>query len=138
MTNVAHEIPELDRKGLRQFGLVTGGIVAGLFGLLLPWLLEHALPVWPWVVFGVLAFWSVGAPRSLRHVYRTWMRFGLLLSRITTPVILGIVYFGVITPMGLVMRVAGRDPMARRFDEKIQSYRIPSGKVTREHMEKPF
>lgn len=137
MTNAAHEIPELDRKGLRQFGLVTGGIVAGLFGLFFPWLLESALPSWPWVVFGILAFWSVGAPGTLRQVYRTWMRFGLLLSRITTPVVLGIVYFGVVTPMALVMRVAGRDPMARRF-EKIQSYRIPSRKVTREHMEKPF
>lgn len=138
MTNSVHEIPELDRKGLRRFGLVTGGIVAGLFGLFFPWLLERALPLWPWVVFGILAFWSVGAPLSLRHVYRTWMRFGLLLSRITTPVVLGIVYFGVITPMALVMRVAGRDPMARRLDEKIQSYRIPSRTVTREHMEKPF
>lgn len=138
MTNAAHEIPELDRKGLRQFGLVTGGIVAGLFGLFFPWLLESALPSWPWVVFGILAFWSVGAPGTLRQVYRTWMRFGLLLSRITTPVVLGIVYFGVVTPMALVMRVAGRDPMARRFEKTIQSYRIPSRKVTREHMEKPF
>lgn len=138
MTSAVHEIPELDRKGLRQFGLITGGIVAGLFGLFFPWLLQRALPLWPWVVFGILALWSVGAPRTLRHVYRTWMRFGLLISRITTPVVLGIVYFGVISPMALVMRVAGRDPMARRFDKKIQSYRIPSRKVTREHMEKPF
>ena len=38
-----HSIPELDRKGLREFGLVTGGIVAVLFGLFFPWLLERAV-----------------------------------------------------------------------------------------------
>jgi hypothetical protein len=35
-----HSIPELDARGLRQFALTTGGIVAGLFGLLLPWLFD--------------------------------------------------------------------------------------------------
>lgn len=138
MANAQHEIPELGREGLRRFGLVTGGIVAGLFGLVLPWLLEHALPLWPWVVFGILTGWSFADPSTLRPVYRTWMQFGLLLSRITNPVVLGIVYFGVITPMALVMRVAGRDPMARRLDKTIQSYRVPGRKVAREHMEKPF
>ena len=47
-------IPELDRKGLRQFGIVTGGILAGLFGLFFPWLLEHSYPYWPWIVGGLL------------------------------------------------------------------------------------
>lgn len=116
MAGTLHDIPELDRKGLRRFGLVTGGIVVGLFGLFFPWLLERALPLWPWVVFGILASWSFVAPRTLRPVYRIWMRFGLLLSRITTPLILGIVYFAVITPMAFAMRIARRDPLARATD----------------------
>ena len=41
-------IPELDRAGLRQFGLLMGGFVALVFGLLLPWLFERTLPLWPW------------------------------------------------------------------------------------------
>ena len=41
-------IPELDRRGLRSFGLTTGLMVAALFGLALPWLLEHQVPIWPW------------------------------------------------------------------------------------------
>lgn len=132
-----HVIPELDRKGLREFGLVTGGILVGLFGLLLPWLLGRDFPRWPWIVMAVLAVWSLVAPLSLRHVYRVWMRFGLLMGRITTPLILGIVFFGVVTPMGLVRRAFGGDAMARRFSDA-QSYRVASRQAPTKNLEKPF
>ena len=138
MTSTTHTIPELDRKGLREFGLVTGGIVAGLFGLFFPWLLEVQIPLWPWAVAGILAAWALLAPNSLRPLYRLWMRLGLLLSRITTPIILGVVFLVVILPVALVMKVAGRDPMARKFDDKAKTYRVPSRKALRDSMERPF
>ena len=133
-----HEIVELDRKGLREFGLVTGGIVAVLFGLFFPWLLDFKIPVWPWVVAAALGAWAIAAPESLRPVYRWWMKLGLLLSKITTPLILGIVFFLLIFPMGLVVRLTGRDFMERRFDDKAKSYRKLSHKRLKEHMEKPY
>ncbi len=136
--SAAASIPELDRKGLRDFGLVIGGIFAGLFGLAFPWLLEKPIPVWPWGLAGGLAVWAVVAPSSLRPLYRLWMRFGLLLNRITTPIILGAVFFLMITPAGILMRLAGKDPMARSLDRKAQSYRISSRKVPKENMEKPY
>ena len=136
--NVNYAIPELDRKGLRQFGLVTGGILAGLFGLFFPWLLEHAYPYWPWIVGGVLALWALVIPQTLRGFYRKWMQFALLLSRITTPLIMGVVYLLVITPAALIMRLIGSDPMARRFDSDAESYRIRSKKAPKENMGKPF
>ena len=131
-------IPELDRKGLRQFGIVTGGILAGLFGLFFPWLLEHSYPYWPWIVGGVLILWALVVPQTLRSFYRKWMQFALLLSRITTPLIMGVVYLLVITPAGLIMRLIGTDPMARRFDPDAESYRIRSKKAPKENMGKPF
>ncbi len=76
MTTAAHPIPELDRKGLREFGLTTGAIIAALFGALFPWLLERAFPLWPWIILLVLGGWALVAPASLRPVYRLWMRFG--------------------------------------------------------------
>ncbi len=133
-----HAIPELDRKGLREFGLVTGGIIAGLFGLFFPWVFDVAIPYWPWGVGGVLALWALIAPDSLRPVYRIWMHLALILSRITTPLIMGLAYGLVIIPTGFIMRAIGRDPMARRFDEKAESYRIPSKKPPKDQMEKPF
>jgi len=132
-----HEIPELDRKGLREFGLVTGGIVAGLFGLFFPWLLERSLPLWPWIVFGVLGVWGLIAPLSLRPVYRGWMRFGLMLSKVTTPLIMGIVFFVVITPVALILKIVGNDPMTRKFDDS-ESYRVPTKKAPTENLEKPY
>ena len=138
MAGMTNAIPELDSKGLREFGLVTGGILAVLFGLFFPWLLEFDIPVWPWVAAGVLGLWAVAAPLSLRPVYYWWMRFALLLSRITTPIILGIVFFLVFLPVAMVMKVVGRDTMARRFDESAKSYRVPSHKAPRDQLERPF
>ena len=119
-----HTIPELDRKGLREFGLTTGGIIGALFGLFFPWLLERPFPRWPWILFGVLVLLALAAPNALRPVYTGWMRFGLLMSKITTPVIMGVVFYVVLTPMGLAMRLTGKDYMARRLQDKVQSYRI--------------
>ena len=133
-----HDIVELDRAGLRRFGLVTGAIVAALFGLLLPWLVGAGLPRWPWIVAGVLAGWALVAPASLAPVYRQWMRFGLLLSRFTTPLVLGAVFFLVFLPVALGMRAAGRDPLARRFDRSAKSYRTPSRTPERDSLQRPF
>jgi hypothetical protein len=133
----AHQIPELDAKGLREFAFVTGGIVAVLFGLLLPWLFEAGLPIWPWIVFAVLGAWGLALPVTLRPVYRVWMRFGLLMSRITTPLILGLVFFVIVTPVGLVRRMFGSDPMRRDLDGA-DTYRIPSKKAPIEYLRRPF
>lgn len=138
MSQTMEQIPELDRKGLREFGLVTGGIVAGLFGLALPWFFGFSMPYWPWVVGVVLVVWALAAPDTLRSVYRVWMRFGMLMSRVTTPLIMGIVFFAVMVPMGLLMRSLGHDPLARKFSANSESYRVVSRKPSRENMEKPF
>jgi hypothetical protein len=50
-------------------------------------------------------------PGRLGPVYRGWMGLAVLLSKVTTPVFLGVVYFGVITPMGLARRWVGRNPL---------------------------
>ncbi len=136
-----HVIPELDRKGLREFGLVTGGVVAGLFGVFFPWIFDRpfaAWPTWPWIVLAILGGWGLIAPMSLQPVYRVWMRFGLLLSRFTTPLIMGLVFFLVITPFGLVHRlVSSKDAMARKFED-LESYRVPSDKPPVKNLEKPY
>jgi len=135
--STAHDIPDLDRKGLREFGLLTGAIVAGLFGLFFPWLLERSFPIWPWAVFGVLGAWGLAAPLSLRPVYRAWMRFGLLLSKITTPIIMGLVFYVLITPIALVLKLAGKDAMHRQFD-KHESYRVTRQRIREDSLEHPY
>ena len=134
----AEKIPELDRKGLREFGLTTGLIIAGLFGLLLPWVFEKGFPLWPWVTFAVLGLWALIAPNSLQPVYRLWMRLGLAIGRITTPIVLGVVFYLVIMPMGLVRRVFGLDSMARNLDEEASTYRVATRQKAIKNLEKPY
>jgi Saxitoxin biosynthesis operon protein SxtJ len=133
-----HAIPELDRKGLREFGLVTGGIVAGLFGVFFPWVLERAFPIWPWVILAILGGWALIAPNSLRPVYRAWMRVGLLMGKVTTPIVMGAIFFIIVVPVGLVMRIAKRDPLHRTFERDAKSYRVASEHPPKSNLERPF
>ena len=133
-----HEIPKLDQKGLRNFGLLTGTIAAVLFGILLPWIWQHAFPLWPWIVAAVLWFWALIAPKTLNPVYQIWMRVGLVLGWINTRIILGLIFYVLVTPMSLVMRLFGRDSMTRRFEPNYQTSRIKSHQNERERTEKPY
>jgi hypothetical protein len=134
------EIPDnLSAKELRKFGVTTGIIVAILFGLFFPWLLSRAIPLWPWILAGVLVAWGLVAPKTLRLVHRGWMRFGLIMSKITTPIILGILFYIVILPTGVIRRLLGFDSMARSFDDDDDaSYRVESKKLKPEHLKRPF
>jgi hypothetical protein len=133
-----HTIPELDAKGLREFGLVTGAAVVALFGLFFPWMLQREWPVWPWAIAAPLWLLALIRPSWLRGTYRAWMRFGLLASRLMTPLMLGIVYFGMISPMAMVRRLMGKDPMQRALDPDQDSYRVQSPKSPKEKLERPF
>jgi hypothetical protein len=131
-------IPELDRRGLRSFGITTGLMIAALFGLTLPWLLEHEIPVWPWAIAGALVGFAAAAPLLLRPLYRAWMTFGLLMSRVTTPLLLGIMFVLVITPIARVRALRGNDRMARRYAPDATSYRIASKPSTAHDLERPY
>ena len=133
-----HEIEILDKAGLRKFGLVTGAIVVVLFGALLPWLLDHNYPLWPWYIAGVLWVLALLLPIVLNPIYHVWMRFGMVLGWINTRIILGLVFYAIFTPVGFVMKLLKKDPMHRKWESQVVSYRISSNNQAREHMEKPF
>ena len=133
--NVA--IPELDKAGLRKFGFTMGAIIGVLFGVALPYLFDHGWPRWPWIVAAVFFAWGIVAPATLRPVYRGWMRFGLLLSKVTTPIILTLVYAIAIIPTSIILRLARKDLLHRRFDGS-KSYRVESKAPSIDNMEKPY
>jgi hypothetical protein len=132
------EIPELDPKGLREFGWVTGALFVILFGLLLPWLSRHSLPHWPWIVAGILWLLASLTPASLRPIYKIWMYIGGILGWVNSRVILSIIFYGMVSPMGFLMRLLGKDPLHRNLDPKAFSYRQTSTIKTLESMEKPY
>ncbi len=132
------EIEAPDRRELRRFGITTGGTLGFLFGLLLPWLLSHPFPIWPWIAVGLLGGLALATPIALRPLYGIWMRFGHLIATINTRLILGLIFYLIVTPIGLAMRLLGADPMRRQPAGDVTSYRVPSQAKSPHHMEKPF
>ncbi len=131
-------IKQLDNKGLREFGLIGGAIVAVIFGLILPVFRHHYLPVLPWIIGIFLGIWAIVAPATLNFVYQIWMRIGLVLGWIQTRLILGIVFYVIICPMALIKRLLNQDTMRRSFEPNLSSYALTSQIKTKESMEKPF
>jgi hypothetical protein len=78
------------------------------------------------------------APRTLVPVYRIWMTVGEALGWINTRILLGVVFYGLITPMGLIRRLRREDPMRRRHDPGAQSYRVPKPARSGAHMNRQF
>jgi hypothetical protein len=64
-------------------------------------------------------------PGLLRPLNRLWMKLATVLHAITSPVLLGVIYFLILTPFAFVQRLMGRDVMRKRFDPRIDSYWIP-------------
>ena len=135
---MSREIPELDRKGLRNFAWMFAAVVASLFGLILPWLLKRDWLWESWVIAAAFFAWGLIAPSTVRPFYQLWMRFGFVMNAIMTGIILGVVFYGAILPLGLVFRVRGKDPMDRKWDHELHSYRVASRKTSATDMEKPF
>lgn len=126
------------RKELRDFGLVVGGIFAILFGLGLPLLKHRAFPLWPWAVAAILIAPALAFPAALRGPYFLWTKLGLALGWINQRIVLTIIFYAIVMPIGLAMRLFGRDPMARRFEPGRESYRVASRKAPASSMDRPF
>ena len=78
--------------------------------------MAQALRAWALALACAFGLLGIAAPRFLDPVYRAWMAVGEGLGWVNRWILLGIVFYGVLTPMGIVMRLAGRDPMRRRFN----------------------
>ena len=133
------EIPTLDNAGLRKFGLTTGVIVVVIFAFFFPWIFDMSdWPIWPWIIAGLLWVPAILFPAGLRPVYNIWMKIGHAIGWVNTRLILGLLFYLMVLPMGLVMRLFGKDPMTRKRDKSVSSYRIISVSESKNRMEKPF
>jgi hypothetical protein len=114
---------EIASKQLRSFGLLVGSIFA-LIGLW-PMVIYRADPRW-WSVVVAAVLLGTGAvyPKSLFRVYKVWMALGHVLGWVNTRIILGVIFYGMVTPIGLIRRWLGKDTMGKEFRPDLQSYRI--------------
>ena len=126
-----------DAAQLRKFGLLVGGIFCAIG--LWPAVIRGAGPrSWALVVGVLLLVPSLLAPRVLAPVYRIWMTVGEALGWINTRILLGVVFYGLITPMGLIRRLRREDPMRRRPDPGADSYRVSKPPRPGAHMNRQF
>jgi hypothetical protein len=96
----------------RSFGW-TFAVVFALVSIFHPWVLAIA---------AAIALITLTRAEWLAPLKRGWMKFGALMHRVVSPVIMGIIFFGVFTPVGVVMRAFGRDAMKRAYEPQRASY----------------
>ena len=104
----------------RSFGW-TFAVIFTLIGLFQPWLLVGA------AAFAVI---TLTRAQWLAPLNRAWMKLGALMHMVVSPLIMAVMFFGVFTPMGWVMRRFGWDAMRRSYDATAKSYwirRDPAG-----------
>jgi len=126
-----------ETKELQTFGLMVGGIflILGLWPAL--WRGEEPR-LWALIPGIVLVVLGLSLPRSLKRAHKVWMVVGHVLGWINTRIILGIVFYGLITPMGLVMRLFGWDSMRRTLLPQANTYRIVRQPRPHSHMRRQF
>ncbi|MEE4219128.1 MAG: SxtJ family membrane protein [Xanthomonadales bacterium] len=123
-----------DSKELRQFGLLLAAIIALL------WFFIAGTARWPWLaaITALLLFLALSVPVVLGPLHWLLMKFGQAVSKVLNPLLLGLVYFVIITPIGLAMRLFRYDPMRRARDEEADSYRESSDDTATHRFDRPF
>ena len=121
---------EQPRK-LQLIGLLIPAVLTGI------WALEHKLGVAPiHVVYAVAGVGVAGgllifaSPATGKSIYVTWMYAALPIGWTVSHAILAVVFYGVLTPIGLIMRATGRDSMNRKFDAAATTYWLPHKQQT--------
>jgi hypothetical protein len=106
----------------RSFGVTFAAVALILAGI---WY-WHGRSAWPYAlgVSAVFAALAAIAPRLLAPLNRVWLKIGLLLHRVVNPLVMGLLFYGCITPMALVIRLMGKDMLRLKFDREAQSYWI--------------
>ena len=106
----------------RSFGLVFSAFF--LIIAVLPLFDGGRMRLWASIVSGLFLAASFVAPGILSPLNRLWTRFGLLLHKIVGPVVLGVMFYAMVTPMGILRRLFGNDPMRLRLEPALKSYWI--------------
>ena len=129
---MAHEDLNRDQQVEGSSDRSFGVVFAIVFLLIAAWpLLQGRPPRW-WAIgvsaaFALVAFFR---PALLAGLNRWWIKLGVLLGNVVSPVALGILFYGVLVPTGVAMRIAGKDPLRLKRDAAAATYwirRMPPG-----------
>jgi hypothetical protein len=128
---------KIGRKHLRSFGFIVaaGFTIIGLWPLVF-----RGDGVRTWALGIAIFMFTTGLiyPPVLKPLFRVWMAVGEVLGWVNTRIILALVYYGMIVPIGMLLRLMKNDPMQRSFDRSAASYRITRTKRPASHMQRQY
>jgi len=119
----------------RNFGLVFFFVF--LIVSLLPLLKEEPFRIWSIVISIIFLILGLMNSKLLTPLNKLWFKFGLFLGSIVSPIVMGFVFFLVITPIGFVMKIMGKDLLNKKKDNDKKSYWINRSK-TKSTMKQQF
>ena len=119
----------------RNFGLVFFFVF--LIVSLLPLLKEEPFRIWSIVIAIIFLILGLMNSKLLTPLNKLWFKFGLFLGYLVSPIVMGIVFFLVITPTGFVMKIMGKDLLNKNKDNDKKSYWINRSK-TKSTMKQQF
>ena len=122
---------------LRKFGLLVGGVFA-VIGIWPLGFRGEPLRWWAIILGGILIVFGALLPQILAPIHRGWMWAGHVLGWVNTRILLGVVFYGLITPIGLLFRLIGKDPLRQALAEESLSFRIVKSPRPRSHMKYQF
>jgi len=114
---------EVEAPSNRSFG-VTFAVAFAIIGAL-PLVRHGGVRWWALVVAVLFAAITWLRPQLLTPLNRWWLKLGLLLGHIVSPIAMGILFYVVIMPIGMIMRVLGKAAMRTHFDPKASTYWLP-------------
>ena len=112
----------------RNFGLVFFFI----FLVVSIWPLTHneSPRIWSAIISLVFLILVLTRSKLLTPLNRLWAKFGIILGSIIAPIVMGVVFFLVITPIGLGMKIIGKDLLSIKYDKKKETYWVKRDKPT--------
>ena len=129
---------EIKMGSERSFGAVFAAVF--LIVALFPLVGGGDIRIWALAVAGAFAIAALAAPNVLRPLNRLWFRLGLVLNKIVSPIVMGIIFFLTVTPIGLVRRALNSDPLKQKIDPDAETYwiAVDPEHVVRSSMKKQF
>ena len=123
MEKVSHELPSN-----RKFGLFFSFLFLCI-SIYLVYKSSYLLSVFTFIIFSIFIIATLFIPNSLKPLNIAWFRIGLILGKIVSPIVLGFIFFILISPLAIILKISGRDELRIKMNVRKSEWkkRIPVG-----------
>ena len=116
-------INTIRKRTLREFGLMFSLLFPLFFGILIPNIYGHEYREWAFWVGSIFLILAIISPKILYLPYQLWMKLGFILGYINSKIIFGIIFYFVVTPIGILTRAFNYDPLNLKLSRRQKSYK---------------